>query len=521
MKLMVIDDERNIREGIRYSIPWNEIGIENVIDFSNAEDALKEFSRYLPDIIISDIKMDGMTGLDFFEKAKNIKPDLRMIFVSGYADFEYVVQAMRLGAVDYELKPINNGKLMDLVKKIKQEIMLYAKKQEMFTEYEKKTRAKKMFEILDAEEFQKDIQLYFDKIYELNNKMRLIVVLIDVDYYNNADDEIVQGYIEQVICDLQNEVIIKVWEYFAGKCILLVEVNSSYIYTFNTQYIIKRKIEYINSNDHFNLTVSTIISNMTKIECIMDVYHQMEIKLQKKFYKGPASFFLLDEENDNGILDIQEDIERLKEEFLLAFTAMDIQKMEPIFEGFYQIWTSFGTHSETEIKKYIKNLMKEILLQQLKEDNVAIIDIIQFNEEIKNLEFLKDVIKFWRSWIEEYFKQCWRRKNENYSNNINKALKYISKNYRTNISVESISNYINKTPNYFSSLFKKEIGVNFSEYINVLRIKKAKELMENTDMMLSEISDYVGYSNYIYFTQVFKKIEGISPSKSRNYHKNF
>ena len=68
-----------------------------------------------------------------------------------------------------------------------------------------------------------------------------------------------------------------------------------------------------------------------------------------------------------------------------------------------------------------------------------------------------------------------------------------------------VSEHISKTPNYFSTLFKKEIGMSFSEYVNILRIKKAKELMDNSDMLLNEIAEYVGYSNYIYFTQVFKK----------------
>lgn len=163
MKMMIIDDELNIRKGIRYGIPWAEFGIENVRDYSSGEEALNGFSQYLPDIVISDIKMDGMTGLEFLRKAKEIKPDVKTIFISGYADFEYVVQAMKLGAVDYELKPLNNEKLMNIVKKVRQEILDYNKQQVVLDEIEEKKRAKRIFEILSTQEFQKKCQPVFSE----------------------------------------------------------------------------------------------------------------------------------------------------------------------------------------------------------------------------------------------------------------------------------------------------------------------------------------------------------------------
>lgn len=205
--------------------------------------------------------------------------------------------------------------------------------------------------------------------------------------------------------------------------------------------------------------------------------------------------------------------------FLLAFTSMDIQRVEDVLNKFQKLWTLSRSYSKNETKNFISNLMKEFMLQQIRDKNLLIIDIIQFNEQMKDLNFLQDIIKFWKDWIENYYQKYLARNGENYSKNIGKALKYILKNYREEISAESVSNYIDKSPNYFSSLFKKEIGMKFSEYVNVLRIKKAKELLDNSDMLLNEIAEYVGYSNYIYFTQVFKKIEGITPSQSRKYHR--
>ena len=105
--------------------------------------------------------------------------------------------------------------------------------------------------------------------------------------------------------------------------------------------------------------------------------------------------------------------------------------------------------------------------------------------------------------------------NANYSSNIRKAIAYIHEHYAKDLLVEEVAAYIGKTPNYFSSIFRMEVGMTFREYLNHYRIERARELIEGSDMMIYEIAERVGYSDYTYFSQVFKKVTGISPTSLR------
>lgn len=520
MKLMIIDDEKIIREGIHYSISWGKIGIDIVKDYSGGEEALKDFPEFLPDIVISDVKMEEMNGLEFFSEAKKIKNNLKIIFISGYADFEYVVQAMRMGAVDYELKPVNNEKLKNLVLKVIDQILDESRQQVLINEIEQSTRAKKTFEMLNSSAKKKDLIYYFQNMYNIDRKQRIIISLLEIDNYDSLDNNITKQ-LENIKNELKEKVNLILWEYSEGICIMAAAVNASYIFSINTQYLVKKSIEHANYYNDNCTTLSAAISNITTVKEIYNIFQRLKVVIEDKFYDGPGSIYLITEVAPVSC-EVENSVNNLKNEFLLMFTDMNLIEINKILDKFENFWKFERRSSKAEIKNEISDFMKDIMLKQIsenQENQAIIIDIIQFNEQISNLNFLQDVIKFWKNWIMEYYNKCAERNIKKYSKNIRKALIYISDNYRKPISVESVSQYIEKTPNYFSALFKKEIGMSFSEYINVLRIKRAKDLMENSDMLLSEISEYVGYTNYIYFTQVFKKIEGVSPSKKRNHYK--
>lgn len=520
MKIMIIDDEKNIREGLHYSIPWEKIDIDEVRDYASAEEALSDFSSFMPDIVISDIRMDGMSGLEFFENAKKINSDFQIIFISGYADFEYVVKAMRLGATDYELKPINNEKLMKLVDRVRLQIANHTKQKDLMKEMEKSNRAKKTFDVLCAEVSKEELALYFRSVYDLDTRKRVILSVLEIDKIVECDKKCIEQHLDQIQKNLREKLQIVFWEKLENVCAFSVEVNASYIYAFNVQYFIKRSVEFANHTKENDLIISASISNVLRIEEIGWAYRQLKRKLKEQFYDGPGTIYIEDKSNIDPEIEKDFRISDFKKEFIQTFNEKDIYKLKSMIDCLGEHWKSTKQFSEYEIKKEISNIMKELMFKQIAENQLVIIDIIQFNEQINGQQYLDGVLELWKQSIQEYYHMCEERSNNSYSKNINKALEYISDNYRKQISVEMVSEHISKTPNYFSTLFKKEIGMSFSEYVNILRIKKAKELMDNSDMLLNEIAEYVGYSNYIYFTQVFKKIEGFSPSKNRNKNKH-
>ena len=123
MNLMIIDDDKQIREGISRGIKWEAIGIDQVAAFQDGIDAVKAFPEFMPDIVLCDVCMPEMNGIEFLREVKRLNPDIRVILISGYSDFEYVQQAIKLGAIDYELKPLNARSLIRRVTDLRDEIL--------------------------------------------------------------------------------------------------------------------------------------------------------------------------------------------------------------------------------------------------------------------------------------------------------------------------------------------------------------------------------------------------------------
>lgn len=136
--------------------------------------------------------------------------------------------------------------------------------------------------------------------------------MLEIDYYRSSDEEIIRKCLEELKDELQSKTDMRLWEYHDGVCIIMVEVNSSFLYSFNVQYVIKRSIEYANNHRNMEMMVSAAISITTTIEQLLDVYHQMQRVIQDKFYNGPGSIYCLNDELEGGSSVEEKELENLK-----------------------------------------------------------------------------------------------------------------------------------------------------------------------------------------------------------------
>jgi len=174
----------------------------------------------------------------------------------------------------------------------------------------------------------------------------------------------------------------------------------------------------------------------------------------------------------------------------------------------------FGTvvlKSENTDLKQIKDLIMNGIVRLAQEMDQHAGD----GRALEDAAYLSVCLQLWRTECERIMKAHEESCNANYSSNIRKAIAYIHEHYAKDLLVEEVAAYIGKTPNYFSSIFRMEVGMTFREYLNHYRIERARELIEGSDMMIYEIAEQVGYSDYTYFSQVFKKVTGISPTSLR------
>ncbi len=129
----------------------------------------------------------------------------------------------------------------------------------------KKRELKESLKYSVLKKFQKNVNLYFQNIYELDIKTNLVVAMLEIDYYRSSDEEIIRKCLEELKDELQSKTDMRLWEYHDGVCIIMVEVNSSFLYSFNVQYVIKRSIEYANNHRNMEMMVSAAISITTTI----------------------------------------------------------------------------------------------------------------------------------------------------------------------------------------------------------------------------------------------------------------
>ncbi|MBC8062425.1 MAG: response regulator [Clostridiaceae bacterium] len=343
IKIIIVDDEKMIREGLVTTMPWKEMGIEVVGSADNGKTALEIAIDKKPHIILTDIRMPKMDGIEFLKRIKEELPKVKVVILSGYDDFSYARQALKYGATDYLIKPVNVEELQKVMEDLKNTF--------------KEESDKDLYWLRLQREMEYEIQQYIMSI-----------------RIGNRDDA----------------------------------------------FEILSKIRY-----------KQILNNVS-----LEIYKKLYIEIMDK---------TLHALKEDGIQ--LKDEQRYKYMDLINFTTLDE----------LQEW----------IYSFTDKLME--LVEKSKTDNYRIV--------VKN------------------------------------AMLYIDKHFNEELSIQQIAEVVHLSPNYFSHVFKKAREESFTDYLNKVRVKKAQALLAENIYKVYEVSDMVGYSDYKYFSSVFKKISGVSPKE--------
>lgn len=286
MRLMIVDDDYQIREGMRLGVEWERLGIDAVDACANGVEALEIFREKMPDIILADVQMPGMTGLEMITKIREINTEVRVIFISAYSEFEYCRQALKLGADDYILKPIQFQKLeetilknVDVIIKRRAESNLYRNallEQEMRQIYEKRQKSGVKLCHLLKEEYSFVKEGWF-----LTG-----VACLDKEVSEGELRTFIQN-VEPVIFPKKNGVVLP-WN--GNKMIILSKGSSSELLAIYQQTELRNKISYWNqiNGERFS-TISVGISKSHDLNSFDRGYEEAEKAMQYCFYRGKGS----------------------------------------------------------------------------------------------------------------------------------------------------------------------------------------------------------------------------------------
>ena len=541
LKIFLAEDEVIVRETIKRMIPWEELGFELVGEAADGEMALPLLIRQKPDLLITDIKMPFMDGLTLAKLAKKELPELKIVILSGYDDFNYAKQAISIGVEEYLLKPITKNALIERLSEIRSR---YEHEKTQKEYYEKFQREMQVYEKNSNRDFFEALVCGSMDMMEVYKKAEKLGLDIVAEAYNiliftmNSEEDFSgqkEGYSEW-----EAESLEMLEDFFSDNTsAMLFRCN-----IFSYGVLIKGQKETIDENTRSCIDeIKKILDRKEqKRQWFVAVGESVErlSKLQKSYHSASRAFSQRYLYGENILY--YDEMELMEHRSGQADTNdnaylknVDVNALNP---AILQKFLSNGLQEETEnfVKDYFYAIGQEPM------ESLVFRNYVILNVRFSVLSFLKSLgcdteemepenteeilaesgknIESAITYAKKMISQAITIRDQNSGNKNRSILKtavdFIDEHYMDeDISLNTAANVANVSSNHFSALFSQNMGQTFIEYLTTLRMNKAKGLLRCTGMRSSEIAGEVGYKDAHYFSYLFKKTQGMTPSEYR------
>lgn len=535
IKVFLVEDEMVIRRGIKNSIDWEKEGYIFCGEASDGELAYPMIIKEKPDILITDIRMPFMDGLELCKLVKKELPNIKILILSGYDEFDYAKEAIRLGVTEYLLKPISSGKLLEALNGVSESIRREKEDKDLVRKYMEEMREntehekQKLFEQMIAGNLSMADALETGKKYEMNlsaGMYNLLLFRFTLGEENRKSGELL-GEAEYAIEKL-TERLEYVFEFQRG-----VEGWAFLLMADNEEQMSERVKELSKDLEEIMKNYSTIAyfggigQPVARLRELEESFREAERALAARFTMELNRIISVEDIRMAQNVDTLDDIE------ITSFG--EIEKTRTMLEKFL----NNGAEDEIDefVDVYINELPEENLKSVLMRQYIimdAYIVMMSFCEKIEGIEGemqaqseeLKNSMKTIQTLeeIKNYIRMLLKKiigvrdtiSGRRYSDIIEIAKDQIRKTYMSDeISLNTIAAEVGMSPSYFSSIFSKEMGKTFVEYLTEIRMDRAKELLMCSSMKTSEIGYEVGYKDPHYFSYIFKKTQNCTPKEFR------
>ena len=502
MRIVIVEDEIAIREGLEKMI--SAATDHTVIrTCKNAAEGIEFIKENLPDLVITDIRMNGMNGLDMLEKLKEQGVEIYSIIISGYAEFEYAKRALSIGAEEYLLKPVSVDALQETLDRIehkyKESKFQFVKKPENYareyffgTKEEQREAGKALRNILkeDKEKIYGIIVGYFGNLKKEDLK--------EMDYHLRS--------LKRQFSELK---FLDVWEERMSLRILIFKGKRKEILAFADTFDEMARYGYQKKEKEIPLCMDIC----ERMEEWKSCFETVQKALFRYFTKENCGLLRVEEFAGESTRELEYPIQA-ERKILSALEAGNYEEMKAGLDEFLEQAISEEYGAE-EIRYGAVKLITR-MMDVAKEINRKAYDSLQEKYYLKSVLMTYTRTEMYEILMKYGDEICNRKMKEDISNyTISRTLEYIRTHYREGISLEKTAEMLNITPEYLSMLFKREMGMHFSVFLKKFRISHAKRLLKSTDMKIYEVAQECGYSNSNYFTKVFKEVTGISPAEYR------
>jgi two-component system, response regulator YesN len=525
-KVLLVDDEKLVLDSLVNHIDWSSMNISIVGTAKNGKDALEKVRELKPNIVLTDIKMPIMDGIEFSKKAIEYDSNLKVIFLSGHDEFEYAKAAINIGAYGYILKPIEQDELRNVLEKVKLKCKI-----DNYSSMTAENLKQSYFKQLLVEKTKDNRDKFITEIANLNGresylfKSIIYLAVVCIDNYSvvtkGMDNSSVEKLAKSVSTSLNNwlgacpepSYVINLEN---GQYCLIISENHCLATNFQVEWkIIRENIEKL----HTICMSIGICDKKGSAENISELYKFAEEAINYKFYCGKSQVIMSSEIKDT----VHRNITGLKEmetDIINTIYKGEKENVSLIVNKYFELLCAEKVERDI-INVSIYNLLNSIyeyflkynkdLYTILSEKSSILETLLSYDNMTSIKEYLMDMLDS----INNYFQEG----SEN-MHVINKIIKILKRDYNKVVTADDLAKEIYLTPNYIRTIFKKCTGETILEYHTKLRMEKATELLWDRSRKIYDISNMVGYENTSYFCSLFSKYCGSTPNEYRKKYIN-
>lgn len=524
--IVIADDEAGLRQALIRRIDWQDVGFEVVGEAENGAEALELVEKLEPDLLLTDVKMPFMSGIELARAVREIRPTMQIAFLSGFDDFTYAQQAIQYNIISYMLKPISSEELTKELKKIKSKI------DERFEEFTRKTTQQEQYGLTGFV-----MPLLLDSYQSSQSQEREALL---------EREAVCRGLLKEASVSVCYTVLVtSFWDDRGNNLTDESSVNA-------VRLVFRKYVHHVSFYSNGRI-VSLLIAAREELEKHLHILVE-DISQSVKRILGLSAFI--------GVSRIVSELGSCHEAYIEAMDAMgysrrgnegiyfisDIERcrtfdQEKVQSAVNEIENLLRSGSAEELECYLNDFFGEmekdktqpvtmrLVMAQLIAAVFRVVYAVAVSEAVQSLQlspplqgsiFFRDIGEM----REQYIALCLTARElvaEHYKKSgcalCDRALEMIENRYMdSELSLNSISSEIAVSPNYLSALIKRSTGSTFVDLLTKRRMQEAKRLLLGTPIKIREISEKCGYNDQHYFSYCFKKFEGVSPNVCRRQH---
>lgn len=513
LKVMIVDDEPKLREGLKSFIDWDNFGFEVVDTAANGNDALAKFAIYEPDLVIADIKMPGMDGLQLIQRLREIQTKVHILILSGFADFEYAKQAIAHRIDGYLLKPVDEDELTSHLRQIKNAIDTEQAERNWQHETREWEREAFIHSLLTEPEI-KDIAAVERKAGELGLRWKSYQVLLVRNFNPDEGDGALISAILREKLTLRFETVGR-GLVFSIRSYIGVLLNEPLLQVENESVYREITTAVMDTGACISAALGHKVGSIADMKQSFSLARRL---LKNRFFleKGtiltPEMKERVDADQLKASLD-GDQAESLGDQIYLALEVGNLETVKSLVRRTGRALIAEGL-GEGDVKRRFVEILTSILSKAGKNSPELQSKNKEYSESISDIYNARTIDGLYDR-TDQFLQHMMTRMGEKGKHKeVKIMLDIIHRNFNENLKLETLSGIFNYNSAYLGKLFKNETGEYFNTYLDKVRIEKAKSYLEE-GYKVYEVAEKVGYTNVDYFHAKFKKYVGTSPSAYR------